>query len=198
MVRKYLTYIIRHKWLVLIESVRLGVPLLGLLHDLSKLTLAEFMPYARKFYGGDAPDAAQVARMAHAGQASPFWTEQRVKEAFDHAWLAHQKRNKHHYQAWVLIKDDGSVKPLEMPVRYIKAMLADWLAMSRAFTGKREKVVNWYTENMTKVRLHPRTRATVEYMIGVESTLVTRDPIAWATMCNLTDGDSHVGIARLF
>lgn len=49
-----------------------------------------------------------------------------VKVQFDLARNYHQKRNKHHWQYWVLIMDSGEVKALDMPEKYIKEMLCDW------------------------------------------------------------------------
>jgi hypothetical protein len=104
---KYLKYVLKHKWFVFIECCKLGIPLRGLLHDLSKLLPSEFMPYARYFYGknwyknkdwnGDRRNYI------------PFkYTEDGIKEAFDLAWLKHQKRNPHHWQYWLLVMDSSS------------------------------------------------------------------------------------------
>jgi hypothetical protein len=49
-----------------------------------------------------------------------------VKRKFDSAWNIHQKRNKHHWQYWVLIMDNGSIEALDIPEKYIKEMLCDW------------------------------------------------------------------------
>jgi hypothetical protein len=57
---KYLWSMMRHKWFVFIEACKLGIPWLGLIHDLSKFAPSEFIPYARYFYGNHpAPDELQ-------------------------------------------------------------------------------------------------------------------------------------------
>ena len=48
---KYLKAVLKHKWFVFIECRKLGIPWLGVIHDLSKFLPSEFIPYARYFYG---------------------------------------------------------------------------------------------------------------------------------------------------
>ena len=93
---KYLWYVIRHKWFVFVECVKLGVPWLGLIHDLSKFLPREFIPYARNFYGTYPKDLRYTR-----------FTAEGVKAAFDVAWLHHQKGNRHHWQYWLLQYDQG-------------------------------------------------------------------------------------------
>lgn len=48
---KYLSYVIRHKWFVLVAGLKTGAPLWRLLiHDWSKFTPAEWSPYVLNFY----------------------------------------------------------------------------------------------------------------------------------------------------
>lgn len=138
---KYFWYILRHKWYVFVECCRLGIPWQGVTHDLSKLRLSEWMPYARYFYGK--------------------WTKQGVEKEFDIAWLHHQKRNKHHWQYWVLLEDSGGMTPMDMPLKYRKEMLADWRGAGRAITGKNE-TKQWYLHSKDNMMLHPETRAWIE------------------------------------
>ena len=81
----YLISVLRHKWFVFIEAYKLGIPWLGVVHDLSKFRPAEFVPYAKYFYGKRKMPTTQMA--------------------FDIAWLYHQKYNKHHWQYWILMND---------------------------------------------------------------------------------------------
>lgn len=54
----YLKYVLRHKYFVFREGLKLGVPILSLiLHDWDKFLPDEWFPYARTFYAPDgAPD----------------------------------------------------------------------------------------------------------------------------------------------
>jgi len=189
---RFLWSLLRHKWFVFVECCRLGIPWLGIIHDLSKFLSSEFIPYARNFYG-DYPD---------------------VKQAFDVAWLHHQKANKHHWQYWLLQYDNGeewavtgfdfypseityqgrrigileddvakslytreaeifevvrllNLKPvaLPMPDRYRREMLADWRGAGRAYGNPDTKA--WYLKNKGRIILHPETRRWLEDQIEI-------------------------------
>ena len=47
---KYLKYVIKHKWYTFVECCRLGIPWLGIIHDLSKFLPSELFTYAEWFY----------------------------------------------------------------------------------------------------------------------------------------------------
>lgn len=143
----YFKYVIRHKWYVLLAGLKLGVPIWGLIiHDWQKFTPVEWSPYVWSFYGPwsykDRP--------------------QHVKDAFDLAWLHHQHQGPHHWQYWLLREDSSVVtKVLQMPDRYHREMLADWIGASKAITGK-DNTNEWYLENRHKISLHDNTRKWVE------------------------------------
>lgn len=85
---EYLKKVLLHKYYVFIECCKLGIPWLGIIHDLSKFLPCEFFAYARYFHGSN-PRSAEN------------------KPAFDVAWLHHQKSNKHHWQYWILQYDNA-------------------------------------------------------------------------------------------
>jgi uncharacterized protein DUF5662 len=151
--RQYLAYVCRHKWFVFLEACRLGIPWRGLTHDLSKLRPSEFPQYAAYFYGGHPRDAKPP----------------RVQAAFDRAWLLHQHRNDHHWQAWVLREDDGDMKLLPMADGARRELLADWRGAGRAITGKAGGTPAWYLKNRERILLHPKTRFWVEAMLGIRA-----------------------------
>jgi hypothetical protein len=155
---RYLKYVLRHKWFVFVASWQLGVPLLGVMHDLTKFSPDELGPYARHFYGLK----AQTPRRDSTGYYKPTDTGD---PAFDFAWLLHQKRNKHHWQWWTLPEDDGGVKVLPMPDRYRREMLADWRGAGMA-QGKPDTRA-WYLANHHRMQLHPETRAWLEEQLGI-------------------------------
>lgn len=156
---KYMKYVVRHKWFVFLECRKLGIPWLGIIHDISKLRADEFMPYANYFYGS----GSNINRGRNStGYYKPTDTGD---QAFDFAWLLHQKRNKHHWQWWILPCDEDGVKILDMPMKYRKEMLADWRGAGRA--QNRPDVKAWWVENNSKIRLHPLTREWVKEQLGV-------------------------------
>lgn len=152
MYAKYLWYVLRHKWFVFLEACKMGIPWLGLVHDLSKFRPDEFIPYAKYFYGKNAKQWREET-----GYYKPTDTGD---EAFDFAWLLHQKRNRHHWQWWILPEDDGGTKVLPIPEKYCKEMLADWRGAGRV-QGK-PNTAAWYTKNKDKMTLEPGTRLWIE------------------------------------
>ena len=112
-------------------------------HDASKSNPDEYEAYDAYFYGGNRSYA--------------------VVQAFQRAWLLHIHRNPHHWQHWVLINDDpgeGEVL-LEMPYNYIIEMICDWWAFSWE-KGNLSEIFSWYDDHQAYIKLHPKTRATVE------------------------------------
>ena len=147
---KYLCYVLRHKWYVFIECCKLGIPVRGLVHDLSKFRPSEWFPYVNHFHNSNPRDKT--------GYYRPYDTGDR---SFDNALFLHLKRNKHHWQWWVLPTDETGVKLLPMPDKYRKEMLADWRGASKA-QGSKTTVREWYEANKHKLQLHPETRAWIE------------------------------------
>jgi len=147
----------------------------GLVHDLSKWRLSEFLPYAQFFYGQKPPERNST------GYYKPNDTG---NDAFDFAWLLHQKRNRHHWQFWVLPLDDGGVKILPMPDRYRLEMLCDWWGASMA-QGYQGKSATWYSANREKMQLHPDTREWIEANISnnfLRDSMTTRERQVMAGM----------------
>lgn len=163
---KYLDYVIRHKWFVLMAGLKIKAPLWRLLiHDWSKFLPCEWFPYAEFFYGEHVTqeDVDRCFRVI-GGKIET------TKEEFDRAWNHHQKFNKHHWQYWVLQKDDGSTKVLEMPKKYMLEMVADWMGAGRAITGKwkshdRWEIQYWFEANVFKMKLHTTTEVSVDQII---------------------------------
>jgi hypothetical protein len=151
---KYASYVIRHKWFVFVECVKLGIPLRGLVHDLSKFWPSEWFPYVEYFHGSHREDSERG---------------QEVQMMFDLAWMAHQHRNPHHWQWWVLKEDSGAVKVFEMPMGPRKEMLADWMGAGKA-QGKKDQpreCASWYRANRDKMILGAETRLWIEMRLGI-------------------------------
>lgn len=159
----YFKYVIRHRWFVFLECCRMGIWRRGLIHDLSKFLPDEFIPYAKYFYNKDGSSRQGEIR-DDTGYYKP-WDTGDLK--FDFAWLLHQKRNKHHWQWWIIPKDDGRFSAFEMPLKYLLEMICDWKG-----AGKAQNVNNlkgWYDKNKEKLILHPQTKKTLEiFMFLIE------------------------------
>ena len=161
---KYLKYIVRHKWYVFVECCKMGIPFRGMTHDLSKLLPSEWIPYCNYFY---APKITMDQwHDNNPALLSIKHTDKYMECEFDFAWLKHQKKNKHHWQWWVLLKDSGDLTAMDMPEKYIKEMIADWRGAGRAITGK-DDTKQWYLKNKDKMVLSDFTRKWVEEELNV-------------------------------
>lgn len=142
--RQYASYVIRHKWFVLLAGLKTKAPLWRLIiHDWSKLTPAEWGPYVRTFYD----------------------KENKRPGEFDAAWLHHQHRNPHHWQYWILRADQGYTQLIPMPEKLVREMVADWMGAGRAITGK-WGAADWYEANKSKIRLNTHTQELVEQLLA--------------------------------
>jgi hypothetical protein len=156
--RRYLSYVLRHKWFVFLACLRYRVPLRqAIFHDWHKFRPSEWCPYVAHFYGnGDRRKSTTYYDAANTGD-----------EAYDYAWLGHQHKGAHHWQHWMLTKDDGTTRALRIPDRYIREMVADWSGAGRAL-GHGNDTLPWYTKNRSKMQLHTETRQRVEQLIGYQ------------------------------
>ena len=143
----YLKKLSEHKFYVFLEACKLGIPWLGFIHDWSKLLPSEIVTCARLFYNSDGSPTEN-----HGINNKP----ESLGPDFEQAWLHHRHWNKHHWEHWILIQDKSPDKPLLMPKRYAKEMLADWRGAGRAYGTNDTK--GWYMANGSKMRLHPLTR----------------------------------------
>jgi hypothetical protein len=150
----YLKLLLSHKFYVLIVGRKLKVPILQLLfHDFTKFLPVEFSGYSNWYFG---PANKQG------------WTK---------AWLHHLHHNKHHYEYWILswsgdpnfYSDIGEkitefVVVLPMPETYVREMVSDWVAASRAKTGSYDISV-WLEKNGRNMILHGETSKLVDQVL---------------------------------
>lgn len=109
-------------------------------HDESKFSNEEYDAYDKYFYGGN--------------------RSYKVKNDFDKAWLHHIHNNPHHWQHWVLLKDDGDIEVLDMPMNYIIEMICDWWSFSWN-DGDLFEIFTWYGANKDIIKLSTWTKITV-------------------------------------
>lgn len=109
------------------------------IHDLSKWSDVEFLPYANQFFGDN---------------------NTKNKAEFDRSWLHHIHNNPHHWNHWIL-KD----KPLEMPEHFAMEMICDWIGMAITRTGD---MTDWLISASDGILLHQRTASFVENILRNE------------------------------
>lgn len=138
----YFKYVINHKKNVGIEAFKMGMPVHALMHDISKFMPSEFIPYANYFYKEFAFEYERTF----------------AKKAFDVAWLRHQNRNAHHWDHWV----DAEGTAFEMPMQYVREMVADWKGMARKFG---DTAWEYFHSNEKTMNLHPNTIIKIEGLL---------------------------------
>lgn len=137
---KHFKLILNHKKYVFQCCCKTGIPIQGLLHDMSKFSPTEFLESA-KYYSGE---------------RSPI---DNCKEAngYSMAWLHHRGRNKHHWEYWVDNFEKGMTAPL-IPFKYVLEMLCDFIGAGKAY--RKEKFsyadeLKWWGNKRKTVIMHP-------------------------------------------
>jgi len=114
---KHFITITKHRHLVMKYCFKMGLIKQGLLHDLSKYSLTEFIN-SSKYY---------------AGTHSPTISERKDK-GYSDTWMHHKGRNKHHYEYWFDFSiEHKKYMPIKIPIRYVKEMVCDRIAASRIY-----------------------------------------------------------------
>ena len=141
--------IMHHKKLVMENAVRCGIPLQGIVHDLSKFSPTEFLPGMLYFQGTRSPN-------------------ERERELFGYssAWLHHKGRNRHHFEYWNDVNmATKRYEPVEMPLPYLKEMFCDRVAASKNYKGDAytdASPLEYYQSGRAKEKMHPHTAYVLE------------------------------------
>lgn len=107
----------KHRFLVFKLSIKAGIPIRGLLHDLSKYSPTEFFESV-KYYSGD---------------KSPI-NNAYNKIGYSKAWLHHRGKNKHHFEYWYDVEAPDTTPVI--PYKYFAEMVCDTLAAGLTYKGK--------------------------------------------------------------
>lgn len=117
---KHFLVITKHRNKVISHCFKAGIPLQGLMHDLSKYSLCEFIPGAKYFLGTRSPNEFE-----------------RELYGYSKAWLHHKGRNKHHFEYWTDYNPVvRRVMPVDMPDKYIIEMFCDRVAACKIYNSE--------------------------------------------------------------
>ena len=148
----HLNTVSRHRHEVMKNCFRAGIPVQGLLHDLSKYSPEEFLNGVR-FYQG--------TRSPHEGE--------REDHGYSRAWMHHKGRNKHHFEYWT---DYNTVTkrltPVKMPLKYVKEMFCDRVAASKIYMGENYhdgSALEYYMRAKGVRLIHPETEKLIEGLL---------------------------------
>lgn len=141
--------ITHHRQLVLRHCIKAGIPLQGLMHDLSKYSPTEFIPGARYYLGYKSPNVLE-----------------RERNGCSYAWMHHKGRNKHHYEYWVDYRlNTRRPGPVRMPDRFLIEMFCDRIAASKVYQGDKyspDKPLAYLRNGHAKELMHPDTARVLE------------------------------------
>ena len=123
-------------------------------HDKSKYTKEEYDPYDAYFY--DNYDKSRKAK-------------ENVEYEFDVAWLTHIHRNPHHWQHWVLMRDDpvdGRIVMVRMaiPQMYLIEMFCDWWSFS-FIAGDLDCIFVWYSTHKDIIIMNDKSKSFLENLM---------------------------------
>lgn len=145
---KHLKKILVHKYWVFRYCCKAGIPVQGLLHDLSKFSPVEFFESVKYYQGDSSPiDACKKAN------------------GYSKAWLHHKGRNPHHYEYYIDNFDNGGT-PLQMPFKDAVELICDYLGAGKAYMGDTfsyEAEYNWWLNKKNKpLLMHNQTKQFIE------------------------------------
>lgn len=141
----------KHKYYVGKYCFMAGIPVRGILHDLSKFSPKEFFESV-KYYQGD---------------RSPI---DKCKEVngYSEAWFHHKGRNRHHYEYWFDNLDNGGT-PVQMPFDDARELICDYLGAGHAYMQQKftfEAEYNWWLNKKSKpLAMHPQTKLFVDNVL---------------------------------
>ena len=141
-----------HRMMVLRHCIKAGIPVRGLLHDLSKYSPTEFIPGVMYYQGNRSPNE-----------------KEREVSGYSKAWMHHKGRNRHHFEYWTdYDMVTKKLEPVPMPDIFVFEMFCDRVAASKIYNkGK-------YTDNMPldyflrakhKRIIHPQTAHKLEFLL---------------------------------
>ena len=146
---KHFVTITRHRNKVMLHCFKAGIPLRGMLHDLSKYSPTEFFAGVKYFQGTRSPNEME-----------------RELFGYSAAWLHHKGRNRHHFEYWNDVSPvTKRYEPVKMPIKFFKEMFCDRVAASKIYQGKNytdAHPFNYFDRGNARLYLHPETAALLE------------------------------------
>ena len=154
---KHFRTITNHKMLVMKGCFQVGLYRQGLMHDMSKYSLTEFVPGCKYYQGFMSPNNAE-----------------RKDKGYSIAWLHHKGRNKHHleycvyYAAREYEKEHGGMVGMKMPIEYVVEMFVDRVSASKNYQKKAytdASALIYYQNSLPHYLIHEDTAALLDYLL---------------------------------
>ena len=131
MIWKYLKTVLRHKWIVFRECALCGLFWQGLMHDMSKFSLTEFIPSVKYFQGSRSPIDAEKEDIGYSV-----------------AWLHHMGHNPHHWEYWIDFDNKGELVVNKIQYKYVE-MICDWVGAGIVYnkgSWKQSDTLDYYNK----------------------------------------------------
>ena len=152
----HLFTVLKHKRLVFIHCLKVGMPIRGLLHDMSKFSPREFY-YGVKYFKGD--------KSPNEGEREAY--------GYSMAWMHHKGRNRHHFEYWTDYNlKDKRVRPVKMPLKYVIEMFCDRVAASKTYNKDKFTVkdpIDYFMFRKPHRFIHAETEAFLEKLLKMYS-----------------------------
>lgn len=146
---KHLHTVLKHKYMVFIHCVKAGIPIQGIMHDMSKFSPTEFFPGVKYFTGYRSPTELE-----------------REDIGYSKAWMHHKGKNLHHYEYWTDYNfQTKQITAVKMPIKYVKEMFCDRLAASKVYLGKNytdSHPLFYFLGGSAKKNMNPQTSQLLE------------------------------------
>ena len=144
--------ITEHKKEVLKGCIKAGIPLQGLMHDLSKYMPSEFIVGAIYYQGNRSPNEGE-----------------REAYGYSKAWMHHKGRNRHHFEYWTDYDTVTRImSPVKMPYKYVAEMFCDRLAASKIYMKDKysdQSPLEYYQQRKNHRMIHPETAEIIENLL---------------------------------
>ena len=150
---RHLNTVNKHRFLVFKYCVKAGIPFRGLVHDLSKYSLLEFLEGV-KYYNGN---------------FSPISTCKKVN-GYSKAWLHHKGRNKHHFEYWYDF--NSPLKTPVIPYKYVVELICDNIAASKTYLKDKWNLnsqLNYFLNRKDLKYINPKIK---DMLINVYSDMI--------------------------
>lgn len=154
---KHFKTITKHKLVVMMLCFKCGQYTRGIMHDLSKYGITEFVSSAKHFTGTRSPIDSEKDDIG-----------------YSLAWQHHKGHNPHHWEYW--IDNVGTYKntPYKIPYEYVVEMVCDWVGAGIVYSKQKCDFTKPYKEPMeyyqrfTGERIfHKETKELIEYFLCI-------------------------------
>ena len=143
---KHLNVVNKHRFLVFKMCFKCGMYRQGLVHDLSKYSLTEFIPSVKYFQGFQ----------------SPVGKEKELK-GYSEAWLHHKGRNKHHWEYWIDRKSrQVEIFVFPMPFEYMLESTIDRISASKTYNKEKYTEASTYDFFLNSIEINSMNPQTVK------------------------------------